>query len=347
MNPSRYSSLHSACIERFWHLVCHKSSVPQNGSYLRVHLGQYDLFIHNTNGRLSCYVNKCPHRGSRIVSSLSGSSALQCPYHGWSFQPHRTCVPRSDTFSSSIDPTKARLDQWYLEEVSGFIFVALNPAIPLAHQIGHNVSDLLSRLGTSIAVCHTSQIIDFTSPWVLAVENALESYHVPKVHPSTLGRVGLSDGVDSLWPWASLWSSPISNKRLARLSSLLSESLLLSHKTSGYFSLYIFPFSMLSSTESLSFSLQLYQPSLSITDAKTSLLTSLYIPSIIDSRKRQSILDFYQATAATNTRIFQEDATVSSLVDPCSWSDQPLPYITTLEAKIDHFRQCCRKVQRL
>ena len=76
------------CIEGFWHLV-HRSSVISHGSYLRISLGQYDLFVHNHHDELTCYVNKCPHR-PRIVDSTSGLSSLQCPYHGWSFQPSST-----------------------------------------------------------------------------------------------------------------------------------------------------------------------------------------------------------------------------------------------------------------
>ncbi len=338
------SRLQSVCIERFWHLVCHRSSISGHGSYLGVRLGRYDLFVHNHQGELSCYVNKCPHRGARIVASTSGSSSLQCPYHGWSFQPSSTSVPRLDTFNNSpLDPRQARLDCWFLEDCHGFIFIALKPLFSLVDQIGLDSWHLLEQIGDSIQKCHSTQIIEYKTPWMLAVENALEPYHVSKVHPGTLGIVGLDDGVNTLWSWSSLWHASSANTKLSRISSLIGKSLDIRDRVGGYRSLYIFPFSMLSSTESLSFALQLYQPSSLGEQAHTSLLTSLYVPSIKDDRMRDSVEKFYHSTSEMNLKIFKEDARISSLVSPDSWSIKSIPYVSTLELKINHFRSCCEK----
>ena len=345
---SVFLMIQSVCVQNFWHLVCHRSSVAAHGSYLRVQLGKYDLFVHNHKGQLSCYVNKCPHRSSRIVDSVSGKSSLQCPYHGWSFQPFRTAVPRSETFDESPrDPREAFLDQWFLEDHSGFIFVALKPLFPLIEQIGKDSSLLLERIGSSLQDCHSSQVIHYDASWMLAVENALEPYHVSKVHPKSLGTVGLDDGVDTLWDWSSLWHASSANARISRVSTLIKNCVDLRDQIGGYLSLYIFPFSMLSSTESLSFALQLYQPSLSCENASTSLVTTLYTPSIVNERMRDSVEAFYRSTAEMNFKIFEEDARISSLVYPDSWSIEPLTYFSTLELKINHFRDCCKKALSL
>jgi len=345
---SLFMRIQSVCIQNFWHLVCHRSSVATHGTYLRVQLGKYDLFVHNYKGHLSCYVNKCPHRASRIVDSLSGKSSLQCPYHGWSFQPVKTAVPRSETFDKSLrDPREARLDQWFLEDYSGFIFVALKPLFPLIDQIGNDSSILLERIGSSIQNCHSTQVVNYNASWMLAVENALESYHVSKIHPKTLGTVGLDDGVDSLWDWTSLWHASSGNAKISRISKLIANCVDLGDQISGYLSLYFFPFSMLSSTESLSFALQLYQPSWFCENAKTSLLTTLYTPSIANERMRDSVEGFYQSTADMNFKIFEEDAHISSLVYPDSWSIEPLDYFSTLELKVNHFRDCCKRALSL
>ena len=345
---SDISGLHSVCVERFWHLVCHRSSVASHGSYLRISLGQHDLFVHNHHDELSCYVNKCPHRGSRIVASTSGLTSLQCPYHGWSFQPLSTSVPRLDTFNESpLDPRQARLSRWLLVDLHGFIFVGFKPLLSLFDQIGEGASNFLASIGYSIQKCNSTQIVEYNTSWTLAVENALEPYHISKVHPSTLGIVGLDDGVNNLWDWTSLWHASSSNAKLSRSSSLIGNSLDIDNRIGGYRSLYIFPFSMLSSTESLSFALQLYQPISPLEEAHTSLLTSLYVPYIKDERMRASVEQFYRSTSEMNLRIFKEDARISSLVSPDSWSIEPLPYVSTLELKINHFRDCCKNALML
>jgi phenylpropionate dioxygenase-like ring-hydroxylating dioxygenase large terminal subunit len=131
--------IQSSCIQKFWHLVCHRSSVPAHGSFFRFRLGSVDLFIHNHGGVLSCYQNQCPHRGARIVNELSGHTSLQCPYHGWSFQPSRTSVPRYDTFDLAVnDPRQACLHQWQIFEVAGFVFVSSDPVFNVQQQIGND-----------------------------------------------------------------------------------------------------------------------------------------------------------------------------------------------------------------
>ena len=242
------------------------------------------------------------------------------------------------------DPRQARLGQWYLEDLSGFIFIGLNPYLPLSEQIGRDAVGLLERISLSIQNCHSSQIVEYEAPWVIAVENALEPYHVSRVHPKTLATVELDDGSNTFWDWGSVWHASSANNKIARLSALVGGSVSIGHRESGYMSLYLFPFSMLSSTESRSYALQVYKPSPEVSDSRTSLLNLLYTPSVFNERMRNSVESFYDATVEMNKRIFEEDAYVSSLVPFDSWSDQPLTYASSLEEKINHFRSCCRKV---
>lgn len=336
--------IQSACIQKFWHLVCHRSSVPAHGSFFRFRLGSVDLFIHNHGGVLSCYQNKCPHRGARIVSGLSGHTPLQCPYHGWSFQPSRASVPRFDTFDLTVkDPRQACLHQWQIFSVAGFVFVSSDPASSVQQQIGDDAFYRLQAYGASIHECHSSQSIDYPSPWMLAVENALESYHVPSVHPSTLGLIGLADGSNTFSDWSSIWQASTGSKKLIASSRIIAKSIDVGDRVEGYSSLYLFPFAMLSTTESLSFALQLYQPSPLVRDCTSVLRTSLYIPRIVNAKMRDPVMAFYDSTAKMNRLIFEEDASVSSLVPLESWDTGLLPYASSLESKINHFRECCRR----
>lgn len=336
--------IQSACIQRFWHLVCHRSSVPAHGSFFRFRLGSVDLFIHNHGGVLSCYQNQCPHRGARIVNGLSGHTSLQCPYHGWSFQPSRTSVPRYDTFDLAVnDPRQACLHQWQIFEVAGFVFVSSDPACTVQQQIGDDAFYRLQSYGKSIHACHSSLSIDYPAPWMLAVENALESYHVPSVHPATLGLIGLADGSNAFSDWSSIWQASTGSKKLIASSRIIAKSIDVEDRIEGYSSLYLFPFAMLSTTESLSFALQIYQPSPLVRDGISVLRSSLYIPRIVKAEMRDAVMAFYDSSAKMNRLIFEEDASISSLVPLESWNTDPLPYSSSLESKINHFRECCRR----
>ena len=98
---------------------------------------------------------------------------------------------------------------------------------------------------------------------------------------------------------------------------------------------------MLSTTESLAFALQLYQPSPLVRDGISVLRTSLYIPRIVKAEMRDPVMAFCESSAKMNRQIFEEDASISSLVPLESWNTDPLPYSSSLESKINHFRECC------
>lgn len=345
--PAEYPSnphLDSRCILHFWHLVLHRSSISTHNSYQRIQLGSFDLFLYNHNGSIACYVNSCPHRASRLISSVSGCQPLRCPYHGWSFRPDGTSIPSYSTFSPEQDPRAARLEEWLTYELNGFIFISLKPHSSVYDQIGQHSYQMLMDIGKSISALHSLSTIRFDSPWTLAVENALEPYHLTSVHSDTLALLGLDSGTNKLDTWSSLWTASTHKHKLINTFDILRSRISAPFHLNGYFSLYLFPFSMLSSTAALSFSLQVYQPSPRSANPFTTMLTSLYKPAITNDRYLQMAEGYFTGIAKMNDRIFTEDASIVSLVHADSWSPEPLRYCSELEHKINHFRTCCRNL---
>jgi len=337
------SSLDRICIENYWHCVGHQIEIRTHLAYRRVLIANHDLLIHNHGGSLFAVVNLCPHRGSRLLLESTGCAPLRCPYHGWSFQPSGTSIPRFDTFSSQPDPREASLKQWHLEQLGGFIFVSLSPVMSLDTQLGEYTCTMLQDIGESLGAFHGEQVITYQSNWKLAVENALEAYHVSSIHTNTLGKLNLTDGINSLWDWASLWQATSGNTLVTRLAGRLKKALKQTFEINGYNSLYLFPFAMLSSTEGLSFALQTYFPQFDPMAEMTNVSTRLFTPVVENISMKEALVAFYDSTAEMNRRIFEEDASICSQIPLSSWSCDPLTYSSSLEVKIDHFRSCCRK----
>ena len=84
-------------------------------------------FIYNLKNEVKVFLNRCPHRGSKIFNQNYGNSPLKCPYHGWVFTPSKTFVPRIDTFKQNPNPEESRLESWKVKLVGGFIFIAKDP----------------------------------------------------------------------------------------------------------------------------------------------------------------------------------------------------------------------------
>ncbi len=72
-----------------WVYVGHDSQVPNAGDYFTTTIGlQPVLMIRHEDGAVHVLYNRCPHKGTRVVSELCGNTGrfLRCPYHAWSFR---------------------------------------------------------------------------------------------------------------------------------------------------------------------------------------------------------------------------------------------------------------------
>jgi benzoate/toluate 1,2-dioxygenase subunit alpha len=80
-------------MERLWHTawvyVGHDSQVPAIGDYYTTEVARQPLLMTRApDGEVRVFYNRCAHRGSRVVSALSGNCGgiLRCPYHGWTYR---------------------------------------------------------------------------------------------------------------------------------------------------------------------------------------------------------------------------------------------------------------------
>lgn len=154
------------------------------------------------DGNIRAFHNVCRHRGALLATDAkSNQKRLVCPYHAWSYgldgtlerTPHvggfgkHSCnsLPTDD-----LDLLDIRTAVW-----GPFIFVNLRgDAIdfadyirPIEQRMNFIELDKLRLAPES----HAS--IDVKANWKLVVENYVESYHVPLVHPELEGVNPMSD----------------------------------------------------------------------------------------------------------------------------------------------------------
>tara|TARA_Y100001968_G_scaffold317147_1_gene345787 strand:+ start:5777 stop:6880 length:1104 start_codon:yes stop_codon:yes gene_type:complete len=337
-------NIYNQSIDRFWHLIGHTNEIKKSNSYINVNIGIYDLIIYNYKNVFKAYINSCPHRGCKIKLKKSGNSPLVCPYHGWSFNPSGTVIPRLKSFENLEEAQSARLIEWKLEIVGGFIFIANDPKYNLNLQIGNEVFSLLKKIGENLNNLYSHEIITSKCHWTIAVENALEPYHLSMVHSDSLNKLKLDDGINIINEWTSLWKAEIRSKKIFNSLRIIKSAIKDILNISGYWSLYIFPFSQLSSTGGLSFALQSFNPGKHAHIEETKVSTKLFVPKIEKSSLSTPLTEFWDSSSKINRIIFEEDAEICSHIPLDSWDINPLNFSSDLEVKINHFRSCCSKV---
>jgi choline monooxygenase len=169
--------------------------------------GKPVLLIRGTDDRIRAFHNSCRHRGMAVVEEpVTVTGRLMCDYHCWTYDLDGSLATaplygraRGDRIS---DEARQRL---HLLEVpsavwAGMVFIDLSPEGFAAKPFDVELAPLLSRwacLPADGLVLAGERRFDIAANWKLVVENFLDFYHLPFIHPQ-VGPVAASLDVDDL-----------------------------------------------------------------------------------------------------------------------------------------------------
>lgn len=155
------------------------------GDHLRaVVAGQPILVVRDDEGHLRAFYDVCRHRGGPLGVKPGTRCVLQCRYHGWTYRLDGSLrgVPDFD-YVELFDRRDYGLLPVQVEEWEGFVFVHLgSPGAPLAEELAGITRRIQPwRLGTKHFAHRVSY--EIACNWKVYVDNFLEGYHLPIVHP--------------------------------------------------------------------------------------------------------------------------------------------------------------------
>jgi choline monooxygenase len=170
-------------LRRTWQFVGHDSQLPNPGDYLAEVIGGAPVVVvRRETGELSAFHNVCRHRAGALVPDGQGhcEGAFTCRYHGWKYALDGRLRNAVDFGQApGFDPRDYGLFPVRVETWRGLVFVNLDAgAEPLSALIAplarHELPDFpLVERRTHLIGCN----------WKTYVENYLEGYHLPMVHP--------------------------------------------------------------------------------------------------------------------------------------------------------------------
>ena len=172
-----------------WAFVTTEDALPARGDQLPVVIGRQPvLLLRKQDGELAALSNLCAHRGTLLVERPTNAERIQCPYHGWTYTDDGELHAAPFAPSELVDKATHRLPGYRVESWHGLVFVSLDPDVePLAARFAVVEPHLAARgidLLRHRADRQSTQAWDCN--WKLAIINAMESYHLFKVHPATL-----------------------------------------------------------------------------------------------------------------------------------------------------------------
>jgi phenylpropionate dioxygenase-like ring-hydroxylating dioxygenase large terminal subunit len=169
-----------------WQFACLAEQVEKPGSRFALKIGGEPVVIVNQKGTVSALGNVCAHRHSQIVpDGASRDSRFRCQIHGWEYDETGRLSHLPD--GRSFRGLKAHdycLKRYRLERFGPLLFVNLADDGPSFRE---HLGSFASEFDRFYA--HHRHIDTWSTEhpvnWKVIIENAVESYHVPMVHPST------------------------------------------------------------------------------------------------------------------------------------------------------------------
>ena len=187
-DPAYHTFDQQSVIASTWQYVGHLSQIPHPGDYIAAEIAGEDVVIVRAEDHsLKAFFNVCRHRGGPLVTQRCGSASprvLKCKYHGWTYRLDGSLrgVPRFDR-SELFDKKDFALVPVSVETFQGVIFVRLVPDGPSLQSVMNGVDERIAPLslhGLTFAKRVTYRI---ACNWKVYVDNYLEGYHLPLVHP--------------------------------------------------------------------------------------------------------------------------------------------------------------------
>jgi phenylpropionate dioxygenase-like ring-hydroxylating dioxygenase large terminal subunit len=170
-----------------WQIVCHINSIPKGGDFETFDLGSDSVMVlRDRDGSIRAFHNVCRHRGARLLDGAGNcATAITCPYHGWTYRHDGGLIgmPVRESFPG-LDRTEHGLRPVRVDTALGFVWICLaGDPPPVSAVWGHLAEEFLPyRLEDMVPLCPITQE-SWPVDWKIAMDNYLESYHVPIGHP--------------------------------------------------------------------------------------------------------------------------------------------------------------------
>ncbi len=158
--------------------------VNEVGSYVADEVAGWPvLVVRAPDGSLKGYLNVCPHRAGVIAWPGQGTASnLVCRYHGWAFD-WSGCLKSARDFGSSVCADENSLTPIEVATWGPLVFVRLDVMDAPLDRCLHDLDSRVNEFGFSAQRHRRRMIRELSCNWKTYVDNYLEAYHVPLLHP--------------------------------------------------------------------------------------------------------------------------------------------------------------------
>jgi len=197
-DPDRFEAEKTALFEKLPLLLAPSALLPKNNvAVTHDGYGVPLILSRDAQGEAHVMANVCRHRGTRLLDG-DGDDAVPatrivCPYHAWTYRSDGSLLglPRADCFPG-MDKDAHSLLRFRDFECGGLIWYSHDAAEDFAkiEMLGED----FDAFGIGAHHLYKRKTHAVASNWKLVIDAFLESYHVQRLHASTIADF-FADGI--------------------------------------------------------------------------------------------------------------------------------------------------------
>jgi len=197
-----------------WQNVGHIGQVQNAGDVLVATVAENPvLAVRGKDGMLRAFYNVCRHRGGPLATKDCTVKVLQCQYHGWTYLLDGSLrgVPEFDRVEL-FDKKNYGLVPIHVDVWEGMVFVNLSENPQPLRSIFDGIAERIAPIKLSTKKIFRRINYEVNCNWKVYVDNYLEGYHLPYVHPELCNLLDYQNYVTETFRYYSLQYSPFTGK---------------------------------------------------------------------------------------------------------------------------------------
>jgi phenylpropionate dioxygenase-like ring-hydroxylating dioxygenase large terminal subunit len=209
--PAFQESERQNIFARTWQIIGHVNQLPNAGSYFTATLaGEPLLIVQNASGVINGFYNVCRHRAGPPAEGYGDRKVFRCGYHGWTYSLDGALLNAPECEGvENFRPENFGLVPIRVEQCAGLIFVNLDAeAQTLTSWLGRLPAQF-ARFEFEKMRLYERRVYEMDCNWKTYIDNYLEGYHLPSVHPSLNRELDYGSYTTELFETYSLQASPI------------------------------------------------------------------------------------------------------------------------------------------
>jgi len=167
-----------------WQLVGRVDQVAEHGQFLTAQVGNDSIVVLRDGDTLRGFHNVCLHRAGPVAHGCGKRNTMQCRYHGWTYGLDGA-LQRAPGMEGveSFKPADMHLVPVKVTTWGPLVFANLDGKAPPLTDMMEDIPSRVQAFGCEQMQYVMSRSWDIACNWKVYVDNFLEGYHVPVVHP--------------------------------------------------------------------------------------------------------------------------------------------------------------------